>query len=184
MAPSRYATIPSIVPPATLPGADERAQPAAEPETLTALRRMILALLVSDAAGLGVDLLLLQHFESPAQIIAPGLLAAALAMVVWHVRDRGPRSLRMLQAAMWLLVGAGGLGLYFHYRANVEFQREIDPSIGGVALIREALAAKTPPALAPGALTGLGVLGLIYTFRHPGLRRRPGETAPTSARAT
>ncbi|MEO8522064.1 MAG: hypothetical protein ABI603_11915 [Acidobacteriota bacterium] len=169
------------MPPATLSGDDERAPLAAEPETLTALRRMILALLVIGLAGLGVELLLLQHFESPAQIIAPGLLATALALVGWHVRDRGPRSLRMLQAAMWLFVGAGGLGLYFHYHANVEFQREMDPSIGGIALIRKALAAKTPPALAPGAMAELGLLGLLYTFRHPGLRRRHGRATPARA---
>lgn len=64
---------------------------------LTALRRMILALLGCGVVGLGVELLL-QHFESPAQIIPLGLLAAALALVAWHARDRGPRSLRLLQA--------------------------------------------------------------------------------------
>lgn len=172
------------MPSAIASGDDVRARPAAEPEPLTALRRMILALLVFGMAGLGVELLLLQHFESPAQVIPPGLLAAALALVAWHVRDRGPRSLRMLQAAMWLFVGAGGLGLYFHYNANVEFQREMDPSIGGVPLVRKALAAKTPPALAPGAMAQLGLLGLIYTFRHPGLRRRDRRPPAPSVRAS
>ena len=74
---------------------------------------------------------------------------------------------------MALFVLTGVLGIGFHYAANVEFQREMDPSIHGMALFWKAMAAKTPPALAPGSMTQLGLLGLAYAFRHPALGR-PG----------
>lgn len=154
---------------------DDEPQRPADAATLATLRALILGLLVFGLVGLGVELLFLKHFESPAQVIAPGLVGAALVSVAWHFRERGARSLRVLQAVMWLFVGAGGLGLYFHYAANVEFQREMDPSIGGIALVRKALAAKAPPALAPGAMAQLGLLGLAYAFRHPARRPDPSR---------
>ena len=33
------------------------------------------------------------------------------------------------------------------------------------------------PALAPSALAQLGLLGLLYTYRHPALRRRHPDAA-------
>jgi len=33
------------------------------------------------------------------------------------------------------------------------------------------MTAKTPPALAPGAMIQLGLLGLVYTYRHPFIRQ-------------
>jgi hypothetical protein len=73
---------------------------------------------------------------------------------------------------MVLFVVAGALGVYYHYVANVDFQREVDPSVQGMALFWKAMSAKTPPALAPGAMAQLGLIGLAYTFRHPAGRSR------------
>lgn len=145
-----------------------------EPETLTTLRGILLFVLLLGLAGLGAELLFLKHDESAAQLIAPGLIAAALLTLAWHLVERGPASVRALQFTMALFVGAGALGLYFHYGANVEFQHEMDPSLRGMALFWKAMAAKTPPALAPGSMTQLGLIGLAYTFRHPALVRRAG----------
>jgi hypothetical protein len=61
-----------------------------------------------------------------------------------------------------------------HYRANVEFQREVDPSIAGRALLVKAMKAKAPPALAPGTMTQLGLIGLAYAYRYPSRRRTSG----------
>jgi len=58
-----------------------------------------------------------------------------------------------------------------HYRGNVEFERERDPSLSGLALVWEALRGATP-SLAPGAMAQLGLLGLAITWRHPAARRR------------
>ncbi len=34
------------------------------------------------------------------------------------------------------------------------------------------MAAKTPPALAPGSMAQLGLIGLAYTYRHPDIAGR------------
>jgi hypothetical protein len=37
------------------------------------------------------------------------------------------------------------------------------------------MTAKAPPALAPAGLIQLGLLGLLYTYRHPALQLRTDE---------
>ncbi len=62
----------------------------------------------------------------------------------------------------------GLLGVVLHVRGNAEFQREMDPSLAGPTLWWKTLRAKAPPALAPGVLVQLGLLGLVYAARpHP-----------------
>ncbi len=147
--------------------------------TLASLRRMLLAVIAIGLAGLGTELLLLGHVESPEQIIAPALVGAGLAAITWNALYGGPVSLRVLQAVMLLFVGAGLLGMYYHYAASVEFQREMDPSAAGMALFWKAMAAKAPPSLAPGAMAQLGLMGLLYAFRHPALAPTMGERRGT-----
>ncbi len=72
---------------------------------------------------------------------------------------------------MALFIVAGILGLYLHYRGNVEFALERDPSLTGARLIWKALRGATP-ALAPGALAQLGLMGLVFTYGHPALAGR------------
>jgi hypothetical protein len=66
---------------------------------------------------------------------------------------------------MLVFLAAGAAGLYYHYRANVEFQLESDPSLTGRALLWKVMRAKVPPALAPGVMVQLGLIGLVYTYR-------------------
>ena len=154
-----------------------------EIETLTALRRMLLSVLALGLFGLGAELLFLNHLESPTQIIAPALLGIGLAAVIGHVVHGGPVGVRVLQIVMVFFVGAGVLGMYYHYAANVEFQREMDPSVAGMALFWKAMSAKTPPALAPGSMAQLGLIGLAYTFRHPAITRsHPRERTDAASR--
>ena len=47
---------------------------------------------------------------------------------------------------------------------------ESQPTLAGMALFWEAIRAKTPPLLAPGAMVQLGLLGLVYTYKHPMLK--------------
>jgi hypothetical protein len=107
------------------------------------------------------------------------LIGVALSATLWHLLRRGPGSLRVLQITMVFFIAAGLLGMYLHYGANVEFQREVDPSIVGTALFWKAMAAKTPPALAPGSMAHLGLIGLAYTYRHPAILRPLASDAIT-----
>lgn len=160
-----------------------------EGATLRTVRRVLLLILLLGLAGIATELLLLNHDEEATQIIPLGLIAAALVAVAWHGLLPGTASVRVIQIVMACLVVAGPLGMYYHYGANAEFQREIDPSIGGLALFWKVMAAKAPPALAPGSMSQLGLLGLAYAYRHPALARgssgrqeRPSEKEEESVR--
>ena len=142
--------------------------PAQEGATASALRRLILALIFIGAAGMLVDLILLEHYEtvwqwSPLVLLVPVL---AIVVAVWFRPSRG--LVRGFQGAMIACIGAGLVGLFLHYRGNVEFELERDPSLGGFALFWETIRGATP-ALAPGAMVQLGLLGLAFAFRHPAL---------------
>jgi hypothetical protein len=136
--------------------------------TLEGVRRILLFVLLLGMLGTTIELLFLKHDEEALQLIPLVLLGAAFGAIVWHAVRPGRGSLGALQIMMVLFIAAGVLGMYFHYGANVAFQREVDPSIGGMALFWKAMAAKTPPALAPGSMAQLGLIGLAYTYRHPG----------------
>lgn len=140
------------------------------------LRRLLLALVAFTALGLTVELVLLEHVESLSQWVPFGVLAAGLVSVAVVARRPTPRALRAFQVAMGLCIAAGLLGVILHYRGNVEFELERDPSARGLVLLWRSLTGATP-ALAPGALAQLGLLGLAYTYRHPVLRRA-GERDP------
>ena len=135
--------------------------------TLAAVRRILLLVLVVGMLGTATELLLLKHDEGPLQLIPLVLLGGALGASVWQMVKPGRASLGTLQIMMLLFILAGVLGMYFHFGANVQFQREVDPSIAGMALFWKAMTSKTPPALAPGSLAQLGLIGLAYSYRHP-----------------
>jgi hypothetical protein len=125
---------------------------------------------VLGTVGLAVELLLLEHWDSAWQLAPLVLLAAAFvaALALW--RRPGRATLRLLRGVMALCVAAGALGVWLHYDGNAEFERESDPTIGGLALFGAAVTGAVP-ALAPGALAQLGLLGLLLAWRHPADRR-------------
>ena len=141
------------------------------------LRRFLLALVLAGAAGLALELLLLEHYDSPWQW-APLVLLALVLLVGGAVAVRPERRLlHAFRGLMALCTAAGVLGVYLHYRGNVEFELEDDPSRSGLVLFWEAIRGATP-ALAPGALSQLGLLGLAVAFRHPLLRSSPSDPRP------
>ncbi|HEV2148293.1 MAG TPA: hypothetical protein VGR37_12885 [Longimicrobiaceae bacterium] len=141
------------------------------------LRRTLLALLLLGIVGLAAELLLLEHTESFQQWVPLAVLGASLACALAVAARPGPRTLRCFQACMALCIVAGVVGLALHLRGNVEWELESDPSLRGPALLWEALHGATP-ALAPGALVQLGLLGLALVYRHPALRRHPEPEKP------
>lgn len=142
-----------------------------EAVSLAGIRRGLLVILLLGMAGMAIELLLLDHFEDTTQLIPLGLLAVGVAVVAWNALGGGRGSVLVVQIVMVLFVAAGVAGAYFHYRANAEFQREIDPTLGGAALLWATLRAKTPPALAPGMMVQLGLIGLAYAYRQPARSR-------------
>ena len=132
------------------------------------LRQLVLGLVFIGIVGLEIELALLRHAESFSQWIPHIVLLIGLVSTVAVAVHPGIKTMRTFKAMMWLFVAIGLLGLFFHYKGNVEFAVERDPTLRGFRLIWKALRGATP-ALAPGALSQLGLLGLIYTYRHPAL---------------
>jgi hypothetical protein len=137
-----------------------------------AARRILLAILLLGVAGISVELLLLNHIEDFYQLIPVYLcVGAALTAAVVAARP-STGTVRLFQSVMVLLLLSGAAGMVLHFQVTMEFQLEMDPTLAGWALFRKAIVAKAPPALAPGAMTQLGLIGLAYTFRHPALGNR------------
>ncbi|HEX2203139.1 MAG TPA: hypothetical protein VHG91_07565 [Longimicrobium sp.] len=144
------------------------------------IRRLLLALMGVGTAGLLAELALLEHYESGWQWVPLVLLGAGLLLGIAVWLKPSAVTLRLFQALMAAYVVAGAVGFWLHFRGNVEFELESDPSLGGLALVWAALQGATP-ALAPGAMAQLGLLGLVLAFRHPALARRASPTSRAGA---
>jgi len=134
------------------------------------LRRVLYVLLAFAMMGTGAELLLLGHYESvwqwtPLALFGAGLIVQLLAMV-----RPGRGTVRLFQAMMVLFVAAGVLGLWLHYSGNAEFELEMQPTIAGTELFWKSVTGATP-ALAPGSMVLIGLLGLAATYHHPRLRQ-------------
>lgn len=133
-------------------------------------RSILLGIFLVGVGGITAELWLLGHYEDLDQFIPIGLGALGVITVAAAAFKPTRITVRLLQAVMLLFVVSGLVGVWFHYQATTEFQLEMDPSLRGWALFRKAIVAKAPPALAPGAMIQLGLIGLAYSFRHPALR--------------
>jgi hypothetical protein len=148
--------------------------------TLITLRRLLLGLLLFGLVGTAAELVLMGHDEDAWQLIPLVVIAMAVLAVgalLWGQTGVRPGSdqgqtpggwsptVRFFQISMLLLIVSGALGALLHYRANMEFKLETDPSLNGWALFSSVIQAKAPPALAPGNMALLGLLGLACVFR-------------------
>lgn len=146
----------------------ERTMMAASPATtLAALRRLLVGLLAFRLVGTATDLLLIGHDEDMWQVIPLAMIGLALVVtaalaLTSPATGRAAMALRLFRAVILLLVLTGGLGGGLHYRANMEFKLEMDPSLSGLTLFSSVVRAKRPPAMAPATLA---LLGLAAAYR-------------------
>lgn len=144
-------------------------------DTLGFVRLVLLVALVLGLAGTLTELFLLEHTEDAWQWAPIVLMGAALLALLWFGLHRGPASLRTIQGLMGLFLISGVLGVWLHYKGNVEFELEMYPDLSGLELFRDAMMGATP-SLAPGTMIQLGMIGLAWAFRHPaGRQTRPPE---------
>jgi hypothetical protein len=111
------------------------------------------------------------HIEDAWQWLPLALLAAGLLALAGYATTRARLALGVFRGLMVLLPPSAIVGLILHYRANAEFALESHPDLAAGALMWEAIQGAAPPTLAPGAMILLGLAGLGYTYRHPGLGR-------------
>jgi TRAP-type uncharacterized transport system fused permease subunit len=142
-------------------------------------RRLVLAILILGTVGTAIELLLLGHYEDRWQLAPLVLAATMLLSLTWY---RVSSSHRPVQAVRWLSIVtavSAAVGIYFHYMANVEWELETTPELHGFALFREVITGALP-LLAPGTMLQLGLLGLVWAYRHPRLVDPTRAAAPTS----
>ena len=138
-----------------------------DPAPLARLRWLVLALLTFGMMGTGIDLLLLDHYEEIWQMAPLLLIVAGLAAAAAVAARPAPWSISALRWTMVLFIVSGIAGIALHYNGNREFQREMDPALTGWPLVVKVMTAKAPPALAPASMIQLGLLGMLFTYRHP-----------------
>lgn len=143
--------------------------PNGEAASLRTFRVRLSILLLLGMLGTGTELLLVEHTEEFWQMVPLALLGLGLGALAWTAWHRRRAAVRTLQGVMVLFALSGFVGLYQHYRANAEFELEMYPSLGGPALFWKAIHGISPPSLAPATMIGLGLLGLLSTYRHPAL---------------
>ncbi|HXG87541.1 MAG TPA: hypothetical protein VNJ02_04325 [Vicinamibacterales bacterium] len=143
---------------------------ALDDTVLATIRRGILAIVGLGLSGMLIELWLINHREDSNQVIPLVVAAAALIVLAWVAIRPGLGILRAMQFMMLTCIGTGILGVTLHFQANAAFQRELDPTIAAGALIWKVVEATAPPALSPGLMVQLGLLGLVYTYKHPALR--------------
>jgi len=136
---------------------------------LAVVRKTLLAVLALGMVGSTAELILLAHTEDWRQWIPLVLLAAASMALAWHWSSRSAMSTQALRWLMLAFVISGLAGVYFHFQGSAEFKLESNPKLSGMALFWEAIRGKAPPLLAPGAMVQLGLIGLVYTYKHPAL---------------
>lgn len=124
------------------------------------LVRLILVLLLVSSLGVIAELVLLAHYEDWQQWLPLAALVAGAAATTATLARPGRSAARWLRAIAVLQVPTGLLGVYFHIADNIEFERERDVTATAFELFGASLSGALP-ALAPGALVMLGVLGLI-----------------------
>lgn len=138
------------------------------------LREILLAIIVLGCVGLIVELLLLEHVDSWTQWIPLVVLVAGIggAKLLWFRPARW--SVRLFS---WLMAGfvvTGVAGIWLHFVGNRAFELEMEESLSGWLLAWHSLRGATP-ALAPGAMILLGLLGLALAWRHPALAQEPTQ---------
>ena len=136
---------------------------------LETLRRYLTFILLLELLGTSTELLLVGHYEERWQWVPLALIALALLVLGRLAAAPSAASVRAWQGLMVLFMLGGVAGLALHWNAKMEFKREADPSLAGLQLFREAMKTQSPPALAPGAMIQMGLLGPACAYRYPAL---------------
>jgi hypothetical protein len=132
------------------------------------LRSMVLALVLLGLGGVTAELILLEHYEPGWQRAPIIAVAVALASLALHGFRPSRRTVLGIRTAMAGLTLVGLWGVVQHFGGNRLFELEMDSALGGWELFWKSLKGATP-ALAPGMMAQLGLLGLVFTARHPRL---------------
>jgi hypothetical protein len=148
--------------------------PRVESRDVAKIRLGMLGLVAFGTLAMLAELTLIGHTEDSNQLIPLGVGGVGMVAVLWTALAPRVGALRFLQLVMLLYIGSGVVGVTLHAVANAEFQREMDSTIVGIKLLMKVLEATSPPAMAPALMVQLGLLGLLFTYKHPVLKDGTG----------
>lgn len=140
---------------------------------------MLALTLAVGIVGVALELALLGHYEEWQQWLPFTALGVGLLSVGAVVFSRSAFALKIHVLVMVGFLLTGSLGVYLHYSGNAEFEKEMVPSMAGLELFEEAMTGATP-ALAPGAMVLLGLIGLVIAYKHPLLRSEHASVEPST----
>ena len=130
------------------------------------MRKALAAVLIFGLLGTEVELFLLKHTDGAWQLVPVVLVGATLLLAAWAATRPSPLTLGILRVVMGVFLIVGITGVILHFTGNVGYERESNPGLGGADLYKAAMMGSTP-LLAPGVMIQLGLIGLLYTYRHP-----------------
>jgi len=120
------------------------------------------------ALGTLLELFLLTHYEDEWQLLPILLIASSLILFVAFVFKNNKWIWIILQLSLWLTACSGLLGVYFHMKANFEFEAELRPKLSFTRHLLDSFSGALP-ALAPGSMVLFALIGYIYIY----IQRKP-----------
>ena len=110
-----------------------------------------------------MELALIDHYENTKQIIPIVSLFGVFVLTAASFTKLQKSFVQIFR--LWMLITGlvGMLGFAFHAYGNYEFAIEIYPNSSTWQLIEKTIKGATP-LLAPGAMIGLGLLGIIRQY--------------------
>ncbi len=127
------------------------------------VNRLLTLTLVFMAMGTVTELALIGHYEDAWQLVPILLISASLLTFVVLKWSASNAIHKLFKGLMIGCVISGVIGIWFHFKANMEFEKELHPSASGIDLLIESLSGALP-TLAPGSMMVFGAIGFIYTL--------------------
>jgi hypothetical protein len=137
-----------------------------EPSLVFRFRQWLLLLSTMATLMVPIELLFVEHYEEWKMYIPfvlSGLTLIGIFLVAFWPNKKTLLLFRIVMA--FLLVGSL-LGVYFHLSGNLELTEEINPELVGFSRIWDILSGAAP-ALAPGLLAQVALMGFLFTYKHP-----------------
>ena len=144
--------------------------------TLSLIRFGLLSIFLLGLGGTSAELLLLSHTEKVGQFVPLVALGLGLIIVAWYIVSRSATALKSFRWMMGLFVVVAFTGVILHFLGNVEFELKKYPDLSGLSLFWSAITSRVP-ALAPGTMVLLGLIGWLFTFRNPRLTPKKPHAA-------
>ena len=137
-----------------------------ESSLVSRFRQWLLLLSTMATLMVPLELLFVEHYEEWQMYIPFVLSGLTLVGIVLVAFWPNKKTLLLFRMVMALLLIGSLLGVYFHLSGNLELTEEINSELQGWSRIWDILSGAAP-ALAPGLLAQVALMGFLFTYKHP-----------------